>query len=412
MIKKIFLGLLLISLLFLGSKIISQNLISATAVNNPNEINQEIFQKDTQFFYYFYGEGCPWCDKVEEYFFPKLKERNPQLEIRKIEVWHSPENAKFFRNIAVYNYGIEDLLGVPAMFIGRYYIIGMPSPREEKYIERIIERCLIYACPNPQKVSPEEAINIERLDYIILPFIGEVYIANYSFPIITIMIAAADGFNPCALWILMFLILLVLKEPSRKRLVLIVGTFILVSGVFYFFLLAAWLRLFLVIGYIRTIQIIIGTVALGVGAWQVKSFLTNRANVCKISKGAKLRNIIIEKAKKAIAQKSILLTIFSIAVLAIMVNFFEFICSAGFPAIWSGLLALQGFPAIYNYLFILLYVFIFMLDQIIIFTIAFVTLKVTKISDKITKWTALIGGLLMIILGLIILFKPEWLIFI
>ncbi|MCL0057113.1 hypothetical protein M1N50_02190 [Dehalococcoidia bacterium] len=391
-------------------------LVGFFAIGQVSAVAQESQEgrDDQVFFYYFYGDGCPFCDKVEEYFFPGLKERNPGLEMRKIEVWHCRDNAKFFGELAENNFGLDPArLGVPAMFIGKYYFIGLSGERDEERIERIVQHCLIYGCPNPQDITPKHAENIREIGYVTLPFVGEIYIADFSFPIITIIIAAADGFNPCALWVLIFLLFLVLKEPSRKRLVLIVGTFILVSGIFYFFLLAAWLKIFLLIGYIRIIQLIIGIVALGTGIWQVKSFFSNKANVCKISqKGAKVHNIIAEKAKKVIAQKSVLLTIIGISVLAIMVNFFEFVCSAGFPAIWSSLLALQGFATIYNYLFILLYVFVFMLDQLIIFAIAFITLKVTKIGDKVAKWTALIGGLLMIILGLIILFKPEWLIFV
>ncbi len=396
---------LLIGFLALGQIFANQQIQKE---KNQNPLNQQIF------FYYFYGDGCPFCDKIEKNFFPELKNKNPELEIRKIEVWHSPQNAKFFKDIAINNYGIDPTkLGVPAIFIGKYYIIGLPASQEEKLIEQTIEYCLIYGCLNPQTISPEQANDIRKLDYITLPFIGKINVAQFSFPVITIMIAAADGFNPCALWILIFLLFLVLKEPSRKRLVLIVGTFILASGIFYFLLLSAWIQLFLFIGYIRIIQIIIGIVALGVGIWQVKNFLTNKTNVCKISqKESKVRNTIIEKAKKAVTQKSIFLTIIGVSILAVMVNFFEFICSAGFPAIWSSLLALQGFEPIHNYLFTLLYVFIFMLDQVIIFAIAFITLKVATIGNKITKWMALIGGTLMIVLGLIILFKPELLIFI
>jgi glutaredoxin len=411
MFKKILLFLFLIAFLFLGTEIINQNSVSAEVKNNPNQKNQEI--QEQHFFYYFYDEACPFCQKVEENFFPGLKKRNPDLEIRKISPRASLENLKLFRKIAVENFGLDPTkIGVPAMFIGRYYMIGMPNPEEEKKIENIVQHCLTYGCPSPQNITPEQAKDIRKIDYLTLPIIGEIRLADYSFPAITIMIAAADGFNPCALWVLMFLLLLVLKEPSRKRLALIVGTFILVSGIFYFFLLAAWLHLFLLIGHIRTMQLIIAVAALTVGLWQIKNFFTLKAGVCKISqKKGKIYNIITERIKKVVTERGLFLTIIGVAGLAIMVNFFEFICSAGFPAIWSGLLGLQGFPAVYNYLFILLYVVVFMIDELIIFTIAFITLKVTKISHKITTWTTLICGLLMIILGLILLFKPGWLIF-
>jgi thiol-disulfide isomerase/thioredoxin len=374
----------------------------------------QVDQQRETFFYYFYGEGCPFCDEVEEYFLPGLKEKNPKLEIKKKEVWFSVENKELFRKIVRENFNLDSTkLGVPAMFIGEYYIIGLPSPREEKKIEEIVQYCLTYQCPSPEQVIPEQVKDIRKLDYITLPIIGELNIADYSFPIITIIIAAADGLNPCALWILIFLILLVLKEPSRKRLVLIVGTFILVTGIFYFFLLAAWLHLFLVIGHIRIIQIIIGLIALGVGIWQIKSFFVKKDLTCSLpEKRSGAYNLIVEKAKRIIAEKGVFLTIIGTAVLAIMVNLFEFACSAGFPAVWSSLLALQGFSVLYNYIFILLYVIVFMLDELIIFTIAFITLKTVNFSNRIIKWITLIGGLLMIILGLIIILKPGWLIFI
>ena len=390
-------------------------------------------QEEKTFFYYFYRPDCQFCNMVEENFFPGLKERNPELEIRKINPAISLENKELFLKIATENFKLDPVeLGVPAMFIGEYYIVGLPSPRDEEKIERIVQDCLrepsearrsvaeetqfpraVDGCPSPQNIIPQQAQNIRKLDYITLPVVGEINVADYSFPVLTIIIAAADGFNPCALWILTFLILLVLKEPSRKRLTLVVGTFILVYGLFYFLILAAWLQIFLIIGYLRIIQIIIGLVAFGVGIWQIKDFFTNKANVCKINqKEGGIRNIIIEKAKKIVVQKSVFLTIIGVSILAIFFSFFGFLCSAGFPAIWTSLLAIQELPTIYNYLFILLYTLIFMIDEIAIFAIAFFTLRITKISGKITKWTALIGGLLMIILGLVILFKPEWLVFI
>lgn len=397
---------------FLISIILILLIISALFSNSTFAVQAE--NKGSTFFFYFYGDGCPFCDQVEKNFFPELKERNPDLEIKKIEVWHSPENAKFFQEIATENFGLDFIeLGVPAMFIGEYYIIGLPSQRDEEVIEQVVRRYLAGDFISPEDVIPANAQAIRRVGYVDLPILGEINVRDYSFFIITILIAGADGFNPCALWILLFLILLVLKEPSRKRLVLIVGTFILVSGIFYFFILSAWLKLFLFIGHIRKIQIIIALIALIVGFLQVRNFFINKAPVCQIStKKGKIHNFITERAKIIIAQKSLPLTIIGVIILAVMVNFFEFVCSAGFPAIWSSLLALQNFPLIYNYLFILLYVIVFMIDELIIFTIVFFTLKITKVGDKIGKWTGIIGGLLMIILGLIILFKPELLVFV
>ena len=77
-------------------------LVGLFALGVDAQKNQED-RNNPVFFYYFYGDGCPFCDKVEEYFFPGLKERNPELEMKKIEVWGSPQNAKFFKELAKNN---------------------------------------------------------------------------------------------------------------------------------------------------------------------------------------------------------------------------------------------------------------------------------------------------------------------
>ena len=52
-----------------------------------------------------------------------------------------------------------------------------------------------------------------------------------------------------------------------------------------------------------------------------------------------------------------------------------------------------------------------MLDDIIVFMIAVITLKVTGISNKYQKYSHLIGGILMLIIGILMIVKPEWLMF-
>jgi len=59
------------------------------------------------------------------------------------------------------------------------------------------------------------------------------------------------------------------------------------------------------------------------------------------------------------------------------------------------------------YGYILLYIFFFMLDDLVIFFIAMFTLQATGLTTKYTRVSRLIGGILMLIIGLLMIFKPE-----
>jgi hypothetical protein len=52
-----------------------------------------------------------------------------------------------------------------------------------------------------------------------------------------------------------------------------------------------------------------------------------------------------------------------------------------------------------------------MLDDLLVFFIAMRTLKMTGIESKYARYSRLIGGTLMLLIGLLLLFKPELLMF-
>ncbi len=399
-----------------------------------NENKQVVVQTETknQFFYYFYRIGCPFCDRTEIWFEGELKPIFPDFEMKKINVGREYRENNVFFNTLAKEFGIttaaEGLGGVPAVFISNYYLIGVPREREKEHIKSLVEKCLDNGCLSPtEAIKSADAKNIRFLPAgyfdknrtvddekltIGLPIFGEVNVEDVGFSIFTIMVAAMDGFNPCALWILLFLLAYAIKEKSRKKMILVAGTFILTSAIFYFFLLIGWLQLFKFLGYVGPLKIIIGILALVVGFFQIRGFFKKSQGCPTSLKNSKKYQRINEKIKKIFASNSLKFIIPGTIFLALTVNLFEFFCSAGFPAIFTSVMALQGFPVYLELSFIGLYVFIFMLDQIIIFTIAFITLKTITTTNKIAKWIGLIGGLLMILLGIILIFSPEYLVFI
>ncbi|MFH1582450.1 MAG: hypothetical protein ABIA08_01690 [bacterium] len=360
-----------------------------------------IFAQDKVEIDFFYSDTCPYCAK-EKVFLADLTDKHPQLQVNYYEVISSAENQKILKNFyEKYNVPQREWGQVPVTFTPDKYFFGFNDQTE-----RQIENCLIECI---------SGVGEETGDIIDVPFFGSVDISKMSLPILTIVIAAMDGFNPCAMWILIFLLTLLVNTRSRKRMWLIGGTFVLVSGIVYFLILTAWFNLFLAISYVNITRIMIGVFAIGIGFWQIKNFIKYRPGACKVTDGEGVQEKLKDKLK--VQAEKIAFSPFTFAILggtvllAAGVNLIEFFCSAGLPAIYTRILALSELSGISYYLYLLLYTFIFMLDDIIILCLAVITLSKFGFTDKYNYWSSLIGGLLIIVLGLILILKPSLLMF-
>ena len=232
---------------------------------------------------------------------------------------------------------------------------------------------------------------------------------HLSLPVLTFVVALLDGFNPCAMWTLLFLISLLLGMNDRKRMWLLGTTFIAASALVYFLFLAAWLNLFLFLGFIVWVRLVVGLVALVTGGYFLRDYVVNKTGQCQVI--GNRRQKTMEKIRKIIKKKLLLLSLLGIIILAFAVNLVELICSAGLPAIYTQILSLAQLPKWQYYLYLIFYILIFMLDDLIIFFIAMITLQAVGIQSKYSRLSHLIGGILMLIIGCLLLFKPEWLMF-
>lgn len=379
--------------------------------------------------YFFYGSTCPHCKKAEKKL-ESLKDKYPQLQIKSFEVFGNKKNGDLFLKF-LEACGKEREIRVPAMFIGDEVIIGYLSEETTGFqLEKIISQCLKKSCPDPLKklkecqicecegegckcktceCQPEE---IKKDQIISLPIIGKVDLSKMSLLTLSVTLGALDGLNPCAMWVLLFLIALCLNTRSRKKMWLVGGIFITASGLIYFLLLSAWLNLFLVISYVNLTRIIIGLLSLGMGIWQIKNFITYHPGVCKIiGLKPKIEEKLRQRAERIVASPFTWAMVGSLIILAFGVNLVEFFCSAGLPAIFTRILSLNHINTLTRYLYLLLYTFVFMLDDLIIFSLTVITLSRIGFTNKYNYWATLFGGLLIFILGLLLIFKPEFLIF-
>ncbi len=374
--------------------------------------------------HFFYGTTCPHCKKMGE-FLNKLQEENSNFQIYGYEVYGNKQNADLL--LKIFGSRADEMgVTVPVIVIGEKAIVGyLSDDTTGKQIETAINKCVDEGCADvlraPDKISDgdSEAMvtkydeeNNGEWQIISIPFIGHIDISKMSLPVLTIIMGALDGFNPCAMWVLLFLLALLINTRSRKRMWLIAGTFILTSGVVYFLILSAWLNFFLVISYVNLTRIIIGIFALIIGVWQMKNFITYQPGVCKVlGIKSKMEKKIKDRVEKVAKAPIVISTLLGIVFLAFAVNLIEFFCSAGLPAIYARVLTLSQLGLVAYYSYLLLYVVVFMADDLIIFSLAIVTLNKIGFTEKYGRWATLIGAVLILALGFLMLLKPELLMF-
>lgn len=339
---------------------------------------------------FFYGKECPHCEE-EIKFLDSLKKEIPNLEIVEYEVWHNEENRKLFLETTE-KLGIKNP-AVPLTIIGEKYLVGFDSP--ENYGQKIREMIKGGA-------EPEEKVS--------LPFLGEINLKTFSLPLLTIVLGTLDGFNPCSMWALLTLIILVLATGSRKKIWLVGSVFIITSYISYFLFMTAWLNLFIFLDYLKIVRIIIGLIAIIAGVISVREFYTFKPGICETS-SFKQRQKISDRIKKALGSNTLPAIILGIIAVAFSVNLVELLCSLGLPVIFTKALTLHQLATWKYYTYIAFYDFFYMLDDIIVLFVAGFSLRLLQLDGKYSRWSRLIAGILMISLGAIFLLKPELLMF-
>lgn len=366
----------------------------------------------------FYSDTCPHCAN-EKVFLNEFIKENDFVEVMLYEVTKNEENSNLLDNVKTTLNSSNNY--VPYTVIGDVGLTGYSDSIKNQIIHfvdtykedtiDIVE--LVKEKGEPiqleEEKQPEEEIETNKT--FTLPILGEVDSSRASLPIIAIIIGLVDGFNPCAMWILIFLISMLIGSKSRKRMLVLGLTFLITSAIIYMLFMMAWLKVMLSALEISYLKIFIGLIAIIGAIWNLYSYyksVKDKEVGCEVVDNTK-RKKIISKIKKFTSEQSFFLAMIGIMGLAISVNFIEFACSAGWPVIFTEILALHNLNFISYFGYILLYILFYLLDDIVIFLIAMITLEVTGISNKYSKYSHLIGGILMLLIGLLMIFKPDWL---
>ena len=352
---------------------------------------QQTATADKQISFFFHPQ-CPHC-REQKKFIPYMEAKYPEISWAAYDT-SQQENIRKLAALLENSGRSTASFGVPMTFIGPYVIEGFKSV--DTTGERIEKAIRAYLFDDPSLYPEEERRGHGEQDSVDLPFVGKIKVADYSLPALAAIIGLVDGFNPCAMWVLVYLISLIMSINDRRKVWLLVGTFVLASGVLYF----------LFMGYLRSLTLIIGLVALGAGILSVRDFVRDKGQVtCKIG-DAESKKKTMGRIERIVKSPLTVFSVFSIIVLAFIINSIEFACSAALPAIFTHTLSLRNLPTIEYYGYILLYDLFFMLDDLAIFSLAVLALD-TSIGMRYAGYCKIIGGVVLVGLGGVMAFWPE-----
>lgn len=378
-------------------------------------------EDDTISVYLFYGDGCPHCAE-EKKFLSSIKDDYDDVEFIYFEVWYNNENSDFLSEV-------KDKLnvtrsGVPVTVIGETTFVGYSSAlegkikraiefyKENEYIDAIqgIKEGTYVGIDGEEDEFSEQEEESDEDSTVDVPFFGNLNLKNVSLGTAALVLGLIDGFNPCAMWVLLFLISMLIGMKNKKRMWIIGLTFLGSSAFVYMLMMLSWLNIVVAISTSILVRNIIALIAVGGGILNFYNFFKHQDSGCSVV-DEKKRKSVFERIKKFTKEKSLVLALIGTIALAFSVNIIELACSAGLPMVYTQLLAINDIKGLSAFLYVLLYIVFFLLDDMIIFFAAMKTMEVTGMSTKYSKYSHLIGGILMVVIGLLLIFKPEWLMF-
>ncbi len=365
--------------------------ISKDYVDKVGEIVNVEQEENKINLYLFYGRECPHCEEERKWLKDIKEEYKEHLNVYEYEVWHNNENKNIMETVKkIYN---ENNDGVPFTVIGEKSYTGY-----SKSIGSLIEGRIKYYSELKNKS--------QEID---IPFLGTIDMKEVSIPLVAVILGLIDGFNPCAMWILLFLINMLFGMKNKKRAWILGYTFLLTSGIVYFLSMLG-INFILGVTTINYMKYAIAIFILIAGIFNLKKYLKIRKEEvgCTVVDDKK-RKSIVGKMKKIKNSDNFVIALFGIIILAATVNLIELACSLGFPVIFTEILNLNNISGITKIIYLLIYIFFYLIDDIVVFTISMYTLEATGITNKYNKLCTLISAIIMILMGLLLIIKPEWL---
>lgn len=381
-------------------------------------LNQNVRAINQVSIYFFYDQVCSHCSQ-EDLFLEQMEAKYDNVTVFRYEITTDTENNQLFEDIkAIFD---DQSSLTPYTVIGGIALKGY-NVQTSNTIEKLIARYsnqeyvdIFQKMLDGEEIleSDFDSISLSGDDTIHLPLIGDVRIDSLSLGLAAVVLGFVDGFNPCAMWVLLFLITMLIQQKDKKKMWILGVTFLFASALMYFLVMVAWLNIAVQISTIIWIRILIGVVALIFGGYHVYQFIRDSRKKdigCEVTDETKKKKIF-DRVKKVVLEQKLFFALIGIIALAVSVNLVELACSAGLPLLFTQILAYNQLPMASYYGYIFIYIFFFLLDDLVVFSIAMITLQVTGISNKYSRMSTIVGGVIMLLIGFLLIFFPEIIMF-
>ncbi len=343
----------------------------------------------------FWGDGCPHCAAEKEWL-GELAQRFPSLTVEQHEVYYDADGRALLETRAR-EMGFE-VSGVPVTIVGDEVFVGFSDATAAG-----VERAVAAAVAG----TPGEASTVVDAAALSVPFVGEVDVTQTSLMVSTLIIGFVDGVNPCSLWVLSVLLAIVLHSGSRGRVVAIGTTFLTVTAFMYALYVTGMYSALDYVGQIGWIRVVIAVVAGVFGVIHLKDFFAfKQGPSLSIADSAK-PGIYRRMRRVSAADASVPAMIGGTVVLAVGVSLLETPCTAGLPLLWTSLLAANDVTTGQAIWLFAVYMAVFLLDELVLFFAAVVTLRATKVQEKHGRVLKLVSGSVMVTLSITMLLFPT-----
>ena len=348
----------------------------------------------------FVREGCAHCEAAKG-FLDELSRERPGLRVVFVDVRRDPD--ALARLIEISRRAGIAQPGVPTIRIGGELIVGFDTPATTgAQVRAALDHGKASAPTGGAPVcgvADETACKAPREDSIEIPFIGRrISVQDVGLPLFTVAIGLLDGFNPCSMWVLILMISMLATLKNRLKMLAIAGTFIVIEGIAYFAFMAAWLNLFLLVGLSRVSEIAIALLAIAAGAINLKDFFALGRGIT-LSIPASAKPGIYARLRAVLHAERLGPAVAGAALLAVLVQIVELLCTSGFPALYTRILTLRQLDAAAYYGYLLLYNLMYMLDDVVILAIGVVSLSQRRLQENEGRVLKLVAGLVMLGLG-------------
>lgn len=374
--------------------------------------------------YLFYSDTCPHCS-AEKKLLNEISKEYDNVRIYKYEV-NTDNNMDILMDVAsLYD---TEVTGVPFTVIADKIYKGF---NYESYKAKFLGTIEYYSSNGYEDKVGKYLGNVELPSYEIVEdtdkeykeymadygnhkfsFLGfEINTKNLTLPFVSVLMGLVDGFNPCAMWVLLFLISMLIGMKDKKRMWSLGLAFLFTSAFVYLLFMVAWLNVATFLTSVNWVRLLLGLVAIVGGCINLYGYVKNRKTEGCTVVDDKKRNKIFSRIRKFTSEKNFFLALIGVVILAISVNIVELACSAGLPVMFIEILSINNLTIIEETIYIGLYMLFFLIDDLVIFFIAMTTMQLTGVSTKYGKISKVIGGMLLLLIGLLLIFKPEWIMF-